>query len=624
MLPEVCLMHKFVLLVLSLAFLVSALAAETPKDLAASSCALSPNPYGIKAGGTGQFSVSCYNSAGQSIACPPLGWASTIGSVSQSGSFSAGTAAGSGTVTATEIIQGSELPPSSSAAVVPPHPFSCSLQVTVTAGNAASVQLSPPSASIDAGAGQQFSAKVYDSYGNQLANPPIAWSFSSSAVGSVSQTGFFSALNAGSGTLRAEYGFTDVYPKPSATAAITVTQSSQTQATTCAITPSEATLTVAQSKTFEVRCYKGGQQGKYTNQVACPQMEWSAQGGKMSPSRSASASLSELADFTAGTAAGPATVTAGEGGPSMRASTLTCTANIVLVPSTPESVSVSPSSASIYTDQSAQFAATAKDAYGNEISGVRYSWSVSPSPGSVDSSGKFSSATTGAYTVKAQVSAMLMSDEYTGEEDWVPAPPDSPYGTAAASVSAKPSGSGGTGVGGSGGSSTGGGPVSSYSQLSFTCAGKDATVKTTVFKPGATVQLDIIYMGKTPPEKVFSTTAQSDREVKFVPPYDGRYELRATVGVEQKNAEFAVPPCTPTTLNTTQNVSISLTPPEGPEGADTTGLGAGDGGNNGAQQGEKGWLDSLGLSNELAIALGVAVVLFVGAGALLLFGGKKE
>ncbi|MFH1106930.1 MAG: NosD domain-containing protein [Candidatus Micrarchaeota archaeon] len=61
---------------------------------------VSPDPANVLVNASQQFTATCTNECGSNVACPPLEWSSTTGSVTQSGLFTAGATPSNGTVTA--------------------------------------------------------------------------------------------------------------------------------------------------------------------------------------------------------------------------------------------------------------------------------------------------------------------------------------------------------------------------------------------------------------------------------------------------------------------------------------------------------------------------------------------
>ena len=68
-----------------------------------------------------------------------------------------------------------------------------------------SIEVSPTTATVPAGGSQQFTATIRDD-DNEVVETDIAWSVSSSARGSVSPSGMFSAATAGEVYVRAVVG----------------------------------------------------------------------------------------------------------------------------------------------------------------------------------------------------------------------------------------------------------------------------------------------------------------------------------------------------------------------------------------------------------------------------------
>jgi hypothetical protein len=268
------------------------------------------------------------------------------------------------------------------------------------------------------------------------------------------------------------------------------------------------------------------------------------------------------AKFIAGTEAKQAQITVSPRASAEPMGYFSCGTKIAILPGTPVQLSISPTSTTMYVGDKQQFSATGYDEYKNAVTEPEVFWSVSGGIGSVDGKGLFSAAKAGSGTVQASLLPQLPTEA---------AAASSLSTTAAVSVSARPepaNASGGSGTGGgsgSGGSSSGGGSFASSSTVSFTCAGKEGSISIKIFKPGASALAEIFYMEEKPSKKVLSTAASGSQALKFTPEKPGVYSLHVTVSTEQRNADFYVPPCLPSTINVTKNLTVDLSPPAPPK-----------------------------------------------------------
>ena len=113
----------------------------------------------------------------------------------------------------------------------------------------------------------------------------------------------------------------------------------------------------------------------------------------------------------------------------------------------------------------------------------------------------------------------------------------------------------------SGDNSNGGGSFASSAKVSFTCAGNAGTMDITVFDNAVkSATVDIIYLGGSRNEKVFTQVVNGTTNISFTPGKAGDYELHVSVGSDQTNADFHVPSCGVQAANITQNVTVRLAP----------------------------------------------------------------
>jgi len=107
--------------------------------------------------------------------------------------------------------------------------------------------------------------------------------------------------------------------------------------------------------------------------------------------------------------------------------------------------------------------------------------------------------------------------------------------------------------------SNGGGSFASSAQVSFTCAGNVGMVDITVFdKTAKSATVDIIYLGGSRNEKVFTRVINGTANLSFTPSKIGDYELHSSVGTAQTNANFYVSYCGPQAANVTRNNTPSV------------------------------------------------------------------
>src|SRR5256714_170731 len=243
-----------------------------------------------------------------------------------------------------------------------------------------SVDLTPPSATVQVGQTVQVTAIPRDANGNALSDRAVTWTSSNTSVAIVSPTGLVTGVVAGSATITA------TSEGKSGTASITVTN---VPVATVDVTPPTATV----------------QAGQTAQLTATPRdANGAALSGRTVTWSSSNTSVATVtsAGLVSGVTPGSATITAASEGKS-GTSSITVT-NIPVA-----TVSVSPPTASIQQGQTVQLTATLKDANGNTLSGRTVTWSSSnTSVATVSTSGLVSGVTPGSATITA------MSETKTG------------------------------------------------------------------------------------------------------------------------------------------------------------------------------------------------------------------
>jgi uncharacterized protein YjdB len=179
-----------------------------------SSVTVSPNTLSLTAGGTRQLSATPKDGSGNVLTGQTIAWSSAdpaIGAVSSSGMVTAGHA---GTTTITAAAGG----------------MHGTAALTVVAGAVSSVSVTPGSASIVAGATQQFAASAKDGSGNVVSGQTITWSTSNAGVAAVSASGLVTGAHTGTATITAassgESGSATVAVSTGAVNSVTITPAS--------------------------------------------------------------------------------------------------------------------------------------------------------------------------------------------------------------------------------------------------------------------------------------------------------------------------------------------------------------------------------------------------------------
>jgi DNA-binding MarR family transcriptional regulator len=249
------------------------------------------------------------------------------------------------------------------------------------------VEIHPGSATLPVAGTQQFTARAFDGSGNDISSQ-VSWSWTSAgSIGSVDQSGLFTASTAGTGSVAAEAN--DGANKASAGAHVTVS-GHPPEIWSVAITPNAASLTVGGTQQFSAQAFD-----QYGQPLHGAAYSWSVHGtiGSVDQSGLFSATTAGdghvLVDASSGgkTVSGHAPVHVGTG----HGSTI-------------HTVVVDPHGATVKVNGTQQFHATALDAHGNPVPGATFTWSVQPAQGlgTVDQTGIFTGLAVGHGKVIAE------------------------------------------------------------------------------------------------------------------------------------------------------------------------------------------------------------------------------
>jgi hypothetical protein len=316
----------------------SASAAVSVAAAATVAMTISPGSASLSSGGSQQFTAAVSGNSNTAVT-----WSATGGSVSTSGLYTAPSAAGTYTVTATSAADTTK---------------SASASVTVSAAPVVAVSITPGSASLTTGGTQQFTASVTGS-----SNTAVTWS----ATGGTITSGLYTAPSAaGSYTVKA----TSVADSTkSASANVTVSA-----APVVAVTISPVSASMLSSGTQQFTASVSGSSNTAVS--------WSATAG----------SVSSGGMYTAPAAAGSYTVKATSAADSTKSASATVT---VSAPVVAVAVSLSPGSASLSTSATQQFTATVTGS-----SNAAVTWSATG--GTISTGGLYTApSTAGTFTVKA-------------------------------------------------------------------------------------------------------------------------------------------------------------------------------------------------------------------------------
>src|SRR5207253_1403744 len=220
--------------------------------------------------------------------------------------------------------------------------------ITVTPVPVASVEVTPATASVQAGQTVQLTATPKDAGGAPLSGRTVTWSSSTPAVATVSSSGLVSGVTPGSATITA------TSEGKSGTSSVTVTN---VPVATVEVTPPSASVQAGQTVQLT-----GTPRDAGGNPLSGRTVTWSS-------SNTAVATVSN-SGLVSGVTPGSATITATSEGKSG-------TSAITVTPVPVASVDVTPPSASVQAGQTVQLTATPRDAGGDPLSGRTVTWSSS-------------------------------------------------------------------------------------------------------------------------------------------------------------------------------------------------------------------------------------------------------
>ena len=251
-----------------------------------------------------------------------------------------------------------------------------------------SVAVSPPTASIPAGAAQQFTAMATYSDGSTGdVSSTATWSSSTVSAATINAAGLATGVAAGSATVTASVG------SVSATATLTVTAKALTA---IAVSPATATVAAGQTQQFTATAtYSDSSTANVTTAAT-----WTT----------ASASVATITSggLATGVAAGTTNVTAAMSG-------ISATAALTVTAKTVTSIAVSPGSTSVSVSQTQQFTATATYS-DNSTANVTSTatWTTgSASVATINSAGLATGVAAGSTTVQAALSGVSGSATLT-------------------------------------------------------------------------------------------------------------------------------------------------------------------------------------------------------------------
>lgn len=338
---------------------VRATAAVSVSLVPVASVTVSPATASLYVGGSVDLSASAKDSAGNQLTGRAISWTTSSASVASVASTGVVTGAAPGTATITATVEGK----------------TATATITVGMVPVVTVSVTPASATLYVGQSVDLAASAKDAAGNALTCRSVTWSTSSASVAAVSATGVVSAVAPGSATIIA------TVEGKTATASIVV---SLVPVSSVSVSSATASLYVGQSVDLSATA-KDSAGNTLTGRT-----------GSWFTSNASIASVSSTGVVTA-VAPGTTTITA-----TVEGKTATATIAVSLVPVA--SVTVGPSTATLYPGQTIDLGATARDSAGNTLTGRAIAWSTSDADiATVSSTGVVTAVAAGTATVTATV-----------------------------------------------------------------------------------------------------------------------------------------------------------------------------------------------------------------------------
>ena len=309
-------------------------ATVTVRQVPVGSVVVTPSTASVPVGGAVQLSAAVKDAAGADLPGRLVGWTSSdesIAVVSSTGRVS-GLKVGSVTITASS------------------EGKSGTATVTVTPAPVASVNVTPPTATVIVGQTTTLAAQTLDGSGNVLTGRTVTWASSNTAIATVTQAGVVTGVAPGTATITA------TSEGKSGSATVTVNAPAPAAVASVTVAPTTLPLQVGQTGTLSATTRDAA-----NNVLTGRAIAWT----------SSNEAVATVANGTVtAVAAGSATITAtSEGKTGTAAVTVTAPP-----PAAVASVTVDPATVNLTTGKTQQVTATPRDAQGNALTGRTVTW----------------------------------------------------------------------------------------------------------------------------------------------------------------------------------------------------------------------------------------------------------
>ncbi|WP_346434793.1 Ig-like domain-containing protein [uncultured Methanoculleus sp.] len=244
---------------------------------------------------------------------------------------------------------------------------------------ATTIAVAPTAVTLAINGTEQFSATVHDQFNAVMTGVTVTWDSDNETVGTIDDTGLFTALVSGTATVTASAG------NVSENATVTVTAEGPVIGS-IEVTPPVATLAVNGTEQFSATV-----RDQFNAVMTGVNVTWDSDDETVG-------TIDDAGLFTA-LAAGTATVTASAGNVS---ETATVTVNDNAEEPVLTTIEVAPTAATLAVNGTEQFSATVRDQFNAVMTGVNVTWdSDDETVGTIDDAGLFTALAAGTATVTA-------------------------------------------------------------------------------------------------------------------------------------------------------------------------------------------------------------------------------
>jgi len=246
------------------------------------------------------------------------------------------------------------------------------------------IDVTPPTAILNIGETEPFSALARDQFGLKLAGVTFAWTSDDTTVGTIDDTGRFTAKAAGSATVTA------TADNVSGTATVTVNAEDPGEPVLdrIEVTPETPTLEIDGTQQFTATAFD-----QFEDEMINIAFSWSCDNETVGTIDNSTGLFTAKAEGTADVVATVGSVSG------------TATVTVTAEEPVAKSITVTPTATTLEIDETEQFEVIVRDQFGNAMTEIAVNWSCSnTTAGTIDeSTGLFTALAAGTATVTASV-----------------------------------------------------------------------------------------------------------------------------------------------------------------------------------------------------------------------------